>query len=57
MLQGINLKKRGKERERGKKRMTWGDQASVSKARNFIFTESFLYLKLYIENNGRCRVM
>ena len=41
-LQGINLKRKEKERE--KERMTRGDQASVSKAHNFIFTESFYTL-------------
>jgi len=44
------VKRREKE-----KRMTWGDQASVSKAHNFIFKRNFLYLDLYIEGNERCK--
>ena len=38
-------------------RMTRGDQASVSKARNFIFKRSFYNPDLYIEENERCKVM
>ena len=43
MLQGISLKKRGRERK--KERKTRGDQASlVSEARNFIFKRDFYTL-------------
>ena len=56
MLQGINLKRKEKERERMKERMTRGDQASVSEAQNY-FPGELIYLELYIENNRICRVM
>ena len=36
--------------------MTWGDQASVSKARSFIFNRGF-YTKLHIEDNRGCEIM
>ena len=39
-----------------RKIMTWGDQALVSKARNFIFNRGF-YTKLHIENNRGYEIM
>ena len=42
MLQGISLKKSKREKEKEKK--TWGDQASSSKARYFIFKRDFYTL-------------
>ena len=56
MFQVVILKEeqREKRRER-KKRMTRGDQASVSEAHNFIL--ELLYLDLYIEGNERYKVI
>ena len=56
MFQGIILKEEQREKRREKKkRMTRGDQASVSEAHNFIL--ELLYLDLYIEGNERCKVI
>ena len=55
MLQGINLKKRVRERKKEKKE-TRGDQASV-RPKSFIFQKVLLYLVLYIEGNERCKVI
>ena len=42
-----------KDRERDKERMPWGDQASVSKARYFIFQRGLLYPELYIQQGEK----
>ena len=55
MFQGVILKE--EEREKRKKRMTRGDQASVSEAHDFIFKRNFYKLDLYIEGNERCKVI
>ena len=47
---------RWKLSQRLRERMTWGDQALVSKARSFIFNRGFLYPKLHIEKNRGCKV-
>ena len=45
MFQGVTLKEEQREKRREKeKRMTRGDQASVSKAHNFIFKRNFYTL-------------
>ena len=46
-----------KERRRGRKWLTWGDQASSSEAPCFYFQKGLLYLYLYIEGNERCKVI
>ena len=45
VFQGVILKEEQREKWREKeKRMTWGDQASVSEAHNFIFKRNFYTL-------------
>ena len=45
VFQGVILKEEQREKRREKeKRMTWGDQASVSEAHNFIFKRNFYTL-------------
>ena len=61
MLQGISLKKRGRERarEKDKEKKTHGVTKLLLEARpkSFIFQKVLLYLALYIEGNERCKVI
>ena len=52
MLQGISLKKRGREREKERERIDTGGARFPRNWSILYFPEKLLYFKLYIEING-----
>ena len=49
-------KESNREKER-KRELTWGSQAMMRGGPKLYFSREFIYLKLYIENNGKYKVM